>query len=113
MNAQSLALCLFKSERWLTHLGSVQSSSVACGDAAAQQTHLVQRSPAVHLGQGDLGHHGVLREGAAAHEVEEALAFAGETCRPIWHQTLALGEPAEQDACSRLTNRLHKEILYL
>lgn len=47
----------------------------------------------VHFGQRDLGHHSELSECAAAHEVEEALAFAGEAGRPVWHQAFALSEP--------------------
>lgn len=58
----------------------------------------------VHFGQGDLSHHGVLRECATAHEMEEALAFARETGRPIWHQAFALSEPGEQDTSTDLTS---------
>lgn len=47
----------------------------------------------VHFGQGDLSHNSVLRERAAAHEVEETLAFAGETGCPVWHQAFALSDP--------------------
>lgn len=81
-----------------THLGSVQGCSVARGDAAAEQTHLVQGGFGVHFGERDLSHHGVLGEGAAAHEVEETLAFAGETARPIWHQASTLGDSVESGA---------------
>lgn len=83
--------------RRLTHLGGVQSRPVARGDAAAQQAHLVQRGLRVHFGQRDLSHHSELGEGAAAHEVEEALAFAGETGRPVWHQAFTLSDSGERD----------------
>lgn len=82
----------------MTHLGSVQSSSIPGGDATAQQTHFVQRGPVVHFGQGDLSHHCVLGERAAAHEVKEALAFAGETGRPVRHHAFALLEPGGETA---------------
>lgn len=81
--------------RWLAHLGGVQSSSITSGDTTAQQTHFVQRGPVVHLCEGDLRHHGVLGERAAAHEVEQALAFAGKSGGPVWHQAFTLREPAE------------------
>lgn len=91
-----------------TCLGGVESGSVAGGDATAQQADLVQRGPAVHLGQRDLSHHSELGERAAAHEVEEALAFAGETRRPIGHQAFALSEPTEQDMYQTSSEALHK-----
>lgn len=75
------------------HLGGVQSCSITGGDATAQQTHFVQRGSVVHLRQGDLRHHGVLGERAAAHEVEQALAFAGEAGGPVRHQAFTLREP--------------------
>jgi len=61
-----------------THLGGVQSSTVACGNAASEQAHSIQRSLLVHLGQRDVGHHGVLREGAGPHEVKHLLPLASE-----------------------------------
>lgn len=79
-----------------THLGNVQSCSVARGDAAAKQTHLVKGGLRVHFGERDVRYHSVLREGAAAHEVEEALAFAGETACPIRHQASTLSDPGER-----------------
>ena len=88
--------------RRLTHLGSVQRCSIAGCDTTAQQTHLVQRGLVIHFGQGDLSHHCVLRECAAAHEVEEALALAGETGGPIWHQAFALSEPGEHHTSTNL-----------
>lgn len=57
----------------------------------------------VHFGQGDLSHHGVLRECATSHEVEEALAFAGETACSIRHQAFTLSEPGEQGTITVLT----------
>lgn len=86
-----------QSDERLTYFGSVNSSSISSGDATAQQANLIQRGPRVHFSQGDLSHHGVLWERTAAHEVEEALAFAGETACPIWHQAFALSEPEEHD----------------
>lgn len=80
-----------------THLGGVQSRPVARCDAAAQQAHLVQRGLRVHFGQRDLSHHSEFGEGAAAHEVEEALAFAGETGRPVWHQAFTLSDSGARD----------------
>lgn len=72
--------------RWLAHLGGVQSSSITSGDTTAQQTHFVHWCPVVHLCKGDLRHHGVLGERAAAHVVEQVLAFVG-----IWWSRLASG----------------------
>lgn len=79
-----------------THLGSVHSCSVARGDTAAEQTHLVKGGLGVHFGERDISHHSVLGEGAAAHEVEEALAFAGETACPIRHQASTLSDSGER-----------------
>lgn len=100
--------------RWPAHLGRVQSSSITSGDTTAQQTHFVQRRPVVHLCKGYLRHHGVLRECAAPHEVEEALAFAGKSGGPIWHQAFTLREPAEDelslqdaDAHAELAPQIH------
>lgn len=62
----------------------------------------------VHLCQGDLRHHSVLGERAAAHEVEQALAFAGKSGGPIWHQAFTLREP-EEDELSLLEADAHPE----
>lgn len=62
----------------------------------------------VHLCQGDLRHHSVLGERAAAHEVEQALAFAGKPGGPIWHQAFTLREP-EEDELSLLEADGHTE----
>lgn len=51
----------------------------------------------VHLCQGDLRHHSVLGKRAAAHEVEQALAFAGKSGGPIWHQAFTLRQPEEDE----------------
>ena len=62
----------------VAHLGGVESGSVTSRDATSQQADFVQRSLLVHLGQRDVGHHGVLGEGAGPHEVEHLLPLAGE-----------------------------------
>lgn len=83
--------------RCLANLGGVQSSSITSGDTTAQETYFVQRGPVVHLCQGDLRHHSVLGECAAAHEVEQALAFAGKSGGPIRHHAFTLREPEEDE----------------
>lgn len=42
-------------------------------------------------------HHSVLGKRAAAHEVEQALAFAGKSGGPVCHQASTLSEPAEDE----------------
>ena len=73
------------------YLGGVERRPVSRGDAAAQQTDLVQWGLGVHLCQADVRHHRVLREGAGAHEVEQLLPLAGEAGRVVGHKAPALG----------------------
>lgn len=46
------------------------------------------------LADRDIGANGILREGAAAHEVVQLLAVAGEARGAVRHDALALRRPA-------------------
>ena len=83
----------FRSQTIQTDLGSVESGSVTGRNGTAQQADLLQRGLLIHFGQRYVSHHGVLWEGAAAHEVEQALAFAWEAGGPVRHQAFALCQP--------------------
>lgn len=61
-----------------TNLGRVESGTVSSRNAASQKADLVHRSTRVDLGQGDVGHHGVLGEGTGSHEVKQLLSLASE-----------------------------------
>ena len=58
-----------------------QHGADAGGDAAADVADLVERRVRAHLGQRDLGQHGVVREGRAAHVVVDLLAAQREATR--------------------------------
>lgn len=75
--------------------GGVEDGAVAGGHAAAQQAHLLQGCGGRHHRQRNLGQHGELREGAAAHEVVQRLpsAHALEARRAVRHHALALRRP--------------------
>ena len=53
------------------------------GEPAGERGAASGRRLGIDLGQRDLGHHRVLREGRGAHEVAERLALAGETRGPV------------------------------
>lgn len=61
-----------------TNLGSVEGGTISSGNPTSEQAHLIQRSTRVDLGQRDIGHHGVLGEGAGSHEVKHLLSLASE-----------------------------------
>lgn len=75
------------------NLSGVESSSVTGGNAASEQTHFIQRRLVVDLGQRDVSHHGILREGAGAHEVKDLFSLTSEPGGLVRHQALALGHP--------------------
>lgn len=81
---------------WQPYLCSVQDSTIAGGDATAQQANFIHWSLAVHFGQRNVRHHGVLREGAGSHEVEHLLAFASKAGGLVRHQPLALGDSGKE-----------------
>ena len=68
----------------------VDDGADAGRDAAADVADLVERRVLAHLGERDLGQHGEVREGRAAHVMEHLAAVAGEAAGPIRHQALAL-----------------------
>ena len=59
-------------------LGSVEHGANTGGDAAAEQTDLLQRSVLADLGYRDLGQNGVLGEGRGPHVVVDHLALRRE-----------------------------------
>src|SRR5690606_16723595 len=73
------------------HLGGVVHRADAGSDAAAEQADLLRVGFRVDLGQRDLGHHGVLGEGRAAHVVVDRLTVVGEAAGAVRHHALALG----------------------
>lgn len=77
-----------------THLGSIKSSTVACGNTTSKKAHFIQWSFLVHLGQRDVGYHSVLREGAGPHKVKDLLSLASEAWGLVREQALALGYSA-------------------
>ena len=77
-----------------THLGSIKSSAVTCRDATSKKAHFIHWGLLVHLGQRDVGHDGVLREGAGPHEVKHLLPLAGEAWGLVGEEALALGNSA-------------------
>jgi len=73
-------------------LSGLESGTDTSGDAATHEADLGGVESGVDLHDGDLCADGVLREGRAAHEVEDLLAIlGGETGGAIRHETLALG----------------------
>lgn len=82
------------STAWETHLGGVKSGAVTRGNATSEKAHFIQWGVLVHLGQRDVSHYGVLREGARPHEVKHFLSLASEAWCPIREQAPALGYSA-------------------
>lgn len=70
--------------------GGDHGGAIAGGDTAAEQTGAIHGSLGGDCDDGDVGDNGVLREGRAAHEVQEILALALETSGAVGHHTLAL-----------------------
>src|SRR5215210_4249659 len=73
------------------NLGGVDDGADAGGDTAANIEHLVERRVGADLGQGDLGHHGEIGKGRAAHVVMHHAAVIGKTAGAVGHHALALG----------------------
>jgi hypothetical protein len=83
-------------------LGGVDDGADAGGDAAADVANLVEGGVFADFGQRDLGHHRVVREGAAAHVVVN-LRLADVT---VAAQTHPMHGPCGQsDTLSSLTRR--------
>jgi hypothetical protein len=72
-------------------LGGVDHRADAGGDAAADVADLVERRVLADLGERDLGQHREVREGRAAHVVEDRLALVAEAAGAVGHHALALG----------------------
>lgn len=79
------------SASWLDS-SCVQGRSVSGGNAASKQADLVQRRLLVDLADGDLSHDCVLREGRAAHEMEQLFAVAAESRCSVGHHTATLSQ---------------------
>ena len=71
-------------------LGGVDHRADARGDAAADVADLVERRIGADLRQRDLGQHGEVREGRAAHVVMDLLALEREARGAVGHHALAL-----------------------
>ena len=71
-------------------LGGVDHGADAGGDAAADVADLVEGRVLADLGDRDLGQHGEVREGRAAHVVVDRLALEREARGAVGHQALAL-----------------------
>src|SRR6185437_12031143 len=71
-------------------LRRVDDRADAGGDAAADVADLIERRVLANLRDSDLGQHGEIREGRAAHIVMDRLAVQREAAGPVRHQTPAL-----------------------
>ncbi len=71
-------------------LGGVDDGADAGGDAAADVADLVEGRVRIDLRHRDLRQHGEVREGRAAHVVEDLVAAAGEARRAVRHHALPL-----------------------
>src|SRR3569623_658840 len=72
-------------------LGGVDDRAYAGGHPAADVAGLVEGGVGADLRHRDLGQHGVVREGRAAHVVEDRLAFVREPAGGVGHQAAPLG----------------------
>lgn len=72
------------------HLGRDPRRAVAGRDATPEQARLVHRRVLLHRHDRDVCYHCILREGRAAHKVQQVLALAPEARRAIGHHALAL-----------------------
>lgn len=70
----------------------VQGRSISGGNTTSEQADFVQRRLFVDLADGDLSDDCVLREGRAAHEVEQLLAVAAESGCSVGHHTATLSQ---------------------
>ena len=70
--------------------GGVDHGADAGGDAAADVTALVEWRVLADFGDRDLRQHGEVREGRAAHVVEDRLALVAEARGAVRHHALAL-----------------------
>ena len=72
-------------------LGGIYDGPYTCGDAAADVADLVERSIFADLGKRDFRQDGVVREGRAAHVMQDRIAIEGREPRcAVWHQALTL-----------------------
>ena len=71
-------------------LGGVDHRADARGHAAADVAAGLERRVLADLRHRDLGQHGEVREGRAAHVVEDRLALVAEAAGAVGHQPLAL-----------------------
>lgn len=72
------------------HIASVPRGAESSGDAAAEQTHSLERSIVADLGTGDLGDNSILAESGGSHEMIHNLVSDGEARGAIRHHTLTL-----------------------
>src|SRR5690606_35691963 len=72
-------------------LGLEDHRTNASSHATADVADLVEGSVLTHLGERDLRKYRVVREGGAAHVVQDGLAVQREAAGAIGHQALALG----------------------
>ena len=73
------------------HIGGVDDGADAGGDAAADVAARLERRVAADLRDGDLGQHGEVGKGRAAHVVVQHLALVGKARGAIGHHAAALG----------------------
>lgn len=71
-------------------LGRVDRRADAGGHAAADEARLLERRILADFGDGDLGQDREVREGAAAHVVEDRPPHVAEARGPVWHQAGSL-----------------------
>jgi hypothetical protein len=65
------------------HLGGVHRGAEPGREPAGEQARVLGRCVRAHLCERDLGHHRVLGEGRAAHEVPDRLVATAEPRRPV------------------------------
>src|SRR5690606_12308654 len=75
---------------WL-YFCSVNNGPNSGRNAATDVADLVERSVFADLGQGNLGHHGIVGERRRAHIVKQAFAFKTETAAAVRHYAPPLG----------------------
>mmetsp|Transcript_31059 Transcript_31059/g.51217 ORF Transcript_31059/g.51217 Transcript_31059/m.51217 type:complete len:289 (-) Transcript_31059:49-915(-) len=92
------------------HVERVPGGAQAGRNTTAQQRTHVQGCRIRNLGTGDVGHHGILREGGAAHEVLDLFPFCiCKSAGAIWHHTATLGAPNLWAKVGALSSRWETE----